>query len=172
MALSKSELFTSFSSFPDDSHVRDICKPGKGATTCRYLIRRTSPSGNRYLCEKAGTYRKLIDEDVQRGVVIERGNNCRGILGFVDVNQDSLCGLTTLSQALISGDRVKRSEGKFDALIIDDGHVTIGCILEVPEEDVELAIDSQGITFIKLDEPDGGKKAYRKETVLFENPLR
>lgn len=172
MALSQVELFLKFSSFPDESQVRDICKIGQGDKACRYLERRVTANRNGYQCEKAGAYRKIIDSDVQEDAIIERGDNCRGVLGFVDENQNDLHGLSMLSQVKREGDKTRRTIEPFDTLIVDEGYVTVGSILEVPEEDVELVVDSQGITFIKLDDPDGGELTYRKETILFENPLK
>ena len=80
MALNRAELHRRFSSFPDAGHVRDACRLGEGAAQCRYLTKKVTPRDHRYICEKASPVRKSIDEGVERGVVLEAGDNCRGVL--------------------------------------------------------------------------------------------
>ncbi len=86
------ELNSKFASFPTPDHVQTVCRPGQGAQTCRYLSIGPGRDGVRYGCEKATSVRQTIDQRIKEGTMNSRGDNCRGILGFIADNQADLIG--------------------------------------------------------------------------------
>ncbi len=169
MALSRAELHRRFSSFPDSKHIDSVCRLGEGAAQCRYLTEKITPRDQRYICEKASPVRTSIDETVARGGVLAVGDNCRGVLGFIDDNQKLLVGHDTYRYSVRAEDgRTEREEGVFDALIIEDGLVSIDGMLDVEEEKVEVAIDGGGVTLLAIDPKNTNSNSYEKITVFFE----
>lgn len=65
--------------FPDDEHVEKVCKPDKGAATCRYL----AMGADGWSCEKGTSNGQYIDERVTQGTMRAQGDNCGGILEFL-----------------------------------------------------------------------------------------
>lgn len=57
------------------SHVTDVCRPGVGAETCRYLL--MGPGG--WDCGKESSLAALLDDRVRAGTMRARGDNCAGM---------------------------------------------------------------------------------------------
>jgi hypothetical protein len=55
--------------------VRQICQPGKGPITCRYLTMK--PAG--WHCAKLTALRTFLDIRTERGEQTARGDNCEGV---------------------------------------------------------------------------------------------
>lgn len=61
--------------YPSNSWIKDKCKIGMGAQTCRYLT--MAASG--WSCEKGGELRSILDKRVADNVMVAQGNNCPGL---------------------------------------------------------------------------------------------
>ncbi len=57
-----------------DDHVRETCRPGAGAETCRYL----TMSAVGWSCEKHSSLADTLDDRVAAGTMVARGDNCEG----------------------------------------------------------------------------------------------
>ncbi len=55
-------------------YVRDICQPGKGPRTCRYLVHPTKA----WECMKLTTFKRWLDERVALNTILAHGDNCAG----------------------------------------------------------------------------------------------
>lgn len=121
MARSISELRAGLQAFPDSNRVKNVCKPGQGATTCRYLSVELG-DGSRYACEKAGQLRGAIDERIKEGTMGAQGDNCGGILEYIAQNQEVLVGNRTLYEERIP---TIEEEGTFKVLKIENGTVSL-----------------------------------------------
>jgi len=58
-----------------ESHVKDVCRPGEGSETCRYLL--MSPGG--WVCGKHSALAVTLDNRVREGTMRAHGDNCAGI---------------------------------------------------------------------------------------------
>lgn len=58
-----------------DDYARKVCKLGKGAETCRYLI---VGSGG-FECGKDSGFQEKIDKNFEQGIMVATGDNCTGI---------------------------------------------------------------------------------------------
>ena len=68
---------------PDQNHVRNVCKIGKGAACCRYL----AGDGQGMACVKHHAAARVVDARVAAGTMGARGNNCDG---FFDQTEETL----------------------------------------------------------------------------------
>ena len=60
--------------YPDEKWIRDVCRIGQGVLLCRYLVN----GGGRLSCEKLTEMRKMLDQRVESGHSLARGDNCPG----------------------------------------------------------------------------------------------
>jgi hypothetical protein len=95
---SQVELFSKFSSFPDEQHVKDVCKIGQGEAACRFLVGVPAAGGLRYECAKATTLQWTLNERANNNDLRSRGNNCGGILEFISQNEGLLEGHAVRSE--------------------------------------------------------------------------
>lgn len=58
-----------------DEYAVEVCKLGKGAETCRYLI----VGAGGFECGKDSEYQEAIDKNFERGGMVAIGDNCTGI---------------------------------------------------------------------------------------------
>jgi predicted metal-binding protein len=58
----------------DEAHVTQVCRPGEGAATCRYLLR--APGA--WVCAKHTALQAGLDERVVQETIVARGDNCPG----------------------------------------------------------------------------------------------
>lgn len=57
---------------------KELCRPGKGADTCRYLV--CGPNG--FECAKhQDGFRQEIDRRHRAGSMVAKGDNCEGVRG-------------------------------------------------------------------------------------------
>jgi len=61
------------------TYLDDICKIGKGESTCRYLVMNTLLMGMQ--CAKFTDMAAALDARVAAGTLMARGNNCHGFIG-------------------------------------------------------------------------------------------
>ncbi len=54
-------------------YVRDICQPGQGTRTCRYLVR-----PKEWECLKLTYFKLWLDERVALDTILAHGDNCDG----------------------------------------------------------------------------------------------
>lgn len=57
-----------------DAHMQAVCRPGKGAKTCRYLGMGTQGVE----CLKHSQFRATLDRRAMLGLMSARGDNCPG----------------------------------------------------------------------------------------------
>jgi len=57
-----------------NDHVRNVCKPGKGGDTCRYLVM----GADGWECAKHSSLAALLDARVASESIVARGDNCEG----------------------------------------------------------------------------------------------
>ena len=57
----------------DETFVKDVCKPGHGADTCRYLL-----FGGDWQCGKHDPIHHTLDARVAAETMNARGDNCNG----------------------------------------------------------------------------------------------
>jgi len=86
----KEPLEKILSGFPTEEHVKNVCKPGSGSKTCRYLT--MSMSSGRWDCAKYGSLRRTLDERVANNTINAKGDNCGGLLGIILENQKEKVG--------------------------------------------------------------------------------
>ena len=55
-------------------HVENVCKPGKGGDTCRYLVM----GAEGWECVKNAPMSVLLDARVESESIVARGDNCEG----------------------------------------------------------------------------------------------
>lgn len=60
----------------NEDTLKSICKIGEGQNTCRYIMR----SKDDYVCVKNSIVQVSIDERVEKGGMVARGNNCSGLI--------------------------------------------------------------------------------------------
>jgi len=106
------ELYSTFSSFPSKEHIKNVCKRGKGAETCRFLI-----MGPNFECAKATALREALNRRAKEGSMEARGDNCPGTLGFIIDHQELLKGNRTLHIE----DGVEDTEGTLEGLKLENG---------------------------------------------------
>ena len=133
---SPKELYSTFSSFPSKEHVEVVCKRGKGAETCRYLVMSSD-----YGCAKAKARREVLDRRAQEGKMKAQGDNCSGTLGFIIDNQDLLKGNRTEHREA-GYDR----EGPFDGIRLEDGIFKVAGF-SINERFAQIEIRPEGIIF-------------------------
>ena len=56
--------------------LKSICRIGEGQDTCRYIMRNKDD----YVCIKNSIIQISIDENVEKGGMVARGNNCSGLI--------------------------------------------------------------------------------------------
>jgi hypothetical protein len=81
-------LLRKISTFPNDTHVREVCKHGSGEAACRYL----AIVGGEIKCGKYGPARDFIDRRVADNSMTAKGDNCEGIVGLLKEDSGSLTG--------------------------------------------------------------------------------
>jgi len=64
-------------------HVENVCQPGKGGKTCRYLIM----GAKGWECAKHTGLATLLDARVESESMVARGNNCEGV-GNAELNEE------------------------------------------------------------------------------------
>jgi hypothetical protein len=58
-----------------ESHVKDVCRPGKGSETCRYLLM----GAGGWVCGKYSALAATLDNRVREGTMRAHGDNCVGM---------------------------------------------------------------------------------------------
>ena len=77
--MAEGEPFKIFLEFPTNKHVIETCKPNQGEKTCRYLT-----TGSCWKCLKMDSSKKvIIDQKVKNNEIAAKGDNCMGLLGFI-----------------------------------------------------------------------------------------
>lgn len=59
-----------------ESHVKDVCRPGTGTETCRYLLL----GAGGWVCGKHTVLAVTLDDRVREGTIVARGDNCAGMI--------------------------------------------------------------------------------------------
>jgi hypothetical protein len=142
MARSISELRAQLQSFPDPDQVKNVCKPGQGATTCRYLSVSPGRNGVGYACEKATGLRYQIDERVKAGTMGAQGDNCEGLLGVINDNQGLLLGNKTVHHE----EGEDYPEEPFKGINVDESAVGVAGF-GIAKDFVQINIRDEGIVF-------------------------
>jgi hypothetical protein len=57
-----------------ESHIKETCRPGAGAETCRYL----AMGAKGWSCEKHSSLANTLDNRVNESKMIAKGDNCEG----------------------------------------------------------------------------------------------
>ena len=60
----------------NEDALKSVCRIGEGQDTCRYIMRNKDD----YVCVKNSIVQISIDENVERGGMVARGNNCSGLV--------------------------------------------------------------------------------------------
>lgn len=136
------------SEFPNQQHVNDVCKPGEGGATCRYLV-----VGQRgFECEKYGSLRRILDNRVEKGEMAAKGDNCGGILGLIVEHQDQLVQNKVHYHEI---EPTVSARGSFEGVSVESGYLKIESDWEEKEsfdwvlrsEDVLVEAGPGGISF-------------------------
>lgn len=161
----RAELYQKFASFPNKGHVEAVCKPGQGAATCRYLsVDPQRPNGEMFSCQKYGTLREAIDERVKEGTMRAQGDNCGGLVEFMQQNQSDLEGNST---HYVERMPTIELDGTFDGITAEKGNVHMG-ELAISEDFALLEVRQDGITLTAR----GVGAFVGEQTVYFEKPRK
>ncbi len=161
---SKAELHSTFSNFPSEDYIDNTCKRGQHAEACRYLV-----FDEGFSCGKASFSRGMIDKRFKEGDMGAKGDNCDGILGFVNENQSLLVGNKTIYKEQAP---TITEEATFERLEIENGRILLTTskenFLNLSEEDVQIDINPKGLAFSAR-----GLGAFVGTLqILFEEPQR
>ncbi|MCL4366294.1 hypothetical protein M1437_03645 [Patescibacteria group bacterium] len=154
---SPEELRLKFTAFPTVQHVQSVCRAGQGAEQCRYLSQHVSLTGTQNYCSRGSEYeRERRDEQVARGDIKARGDNCPGTLGFVIDNQELLMGNRTVHH-----EAGKDYEGTFTGVHQRNGIIEVAGI-GTTARSVDVNISQEGIVF--------SARYIGFATIFFEKP--
>lgn len=112
--------------FPNEDHVKKVCRSKQGKRTCRYLSLSTVSH-----CEKGSFIGELANSRVKEGVMKARGDNCDGILEF-------LCDGRLAGKEVISEKKSPpyyKIKGTVRKLVVKDGMLVLDLVLDAEWED-------------------------------------
>lgn len=64
--------------------LKSICRIGEGHDTCRYIMR----NKDEYVCVKNSVVQISIDDRVEKGGMVARGDNCSGLTNKEEIIND------------------------------------------------------------------------------------
>lgn len=109
------------SQFPSEERVKEVCKPGNGDKTCRYLTMGTRG----WSCAKASSLKKTLDEKVVTNQMHAKGDNCDGLVGEILKYAEALKSMqTSYSESMPSFE----DNGVLKEIYVKDGMLYITAI--------------------------------------------
>ncbi len=137
------KLFETLLAFPTEEQVKNVCQPGQGEKTCRYLTAGGRPL---WYCAKASSLKAALDERVAKGTMKARGDNCGGLLGLIMDNQEDLVGKKVEYKETMP---TCVSNGTFTIMEIKDKFLNLFWKVGEKEENTGYNIDYLGISLIR-----------------------
>ena len=144
------DLYKFFYNFPDEKHIRTVCKFRQGKEACYFL--RTN---GRFNCGKSKSLvRDVMDELKHENKVKEdwpKGDNCPGLLGYIIENQSRLKNLRLKYQEAMNGleetgflkELVVRDDELY--LVAEWGSKNICPVLEIKK--LDISVEKHGLIF-------------------------
>lgn len=156
--------FSIISGFPSAQHVEDVCKKGQGENACRYLRKK----GDGFACNKASRLKETIDQNVEKGKSLKKGDNCPGPVSHLFENQTVILGSMVRFQDHPYRDKF---DGTLEGINLGNGFLSLEVLWEgetlfSPYYPIEYVKVNLTPASIKLSRPYS--KKFGQTTIFFK----